>query len=443
MKKIFLFLAVTFSTASYSQLTNANIHQAVIDWIEDPTTAEATYGHISDWDVSNVTNMSRVFGTDPATPTVDYASFNEDISSWDVSNVTHMQSMFSNASSFNQPLNNWDVSNVTKMSAMFANASSFNQPLNNWDVSNVTSMESMFKDASDFNQPIGSWDTSSVTDMSSMFSNASSFNQPIGSWDVSNVYYMQRMFEHDWDDVFQAQTPFNQPIGNWDVSNVREMWRMFNSSKFNQDIGSWNVSNVYSLTSMFYYATDFNQDISSWDLSNVTVMKRMFFLAYSFNQDISDWNVSNVTNMEAMIGESGLSTDNYDLLLNSWSQQDVQSDVVFGAYTLYYCNGEDSRQSLIDDKGWLFIGDQLDCSTAGVDDQNQLDISIYPNPTSDIVYIEGNYTQLKAVVYDILGKQVIKESITNHIDISQLEKGVYILQLSDGVKLTTQRILKN
>ena len=83
------------------------------------------------------------------------------------------------------------------------------------------------------------------------------------------------------------------------------------------------------------------------------------------------------------------------------------------------------------------------CPTASVDDQNQLDISIYPNPSSDIVYIDGNYTQLKAVVYDILGKQVMKESITNSIDISQLEKGVYILQLSDGAKVSTQRIIKN
>ena len=83
------------------------------------------------------------------------------------------------------------------------------------------------------------------------------------------------------------------------------------------------------------------------------------------------------------------------------------------------------------------------CPTASVEDQNQLDISIYPNPTSDIVYFDGNYSQLKVVVYDILGKQVIKESITNSVDISQLEKGVYILQLSDGTKLTTQRIIKN
>ena len=47
------------------------------------------------------------------------------------------------------------------------------------------------------------------------------------------------------------------------------------------------------------------------------------------------------------------------------------------------------------------------------------------------------------MVYDILGKQVINKSTTNSIDISQLEKGVYILQLSDGVKVTTQRIIKN
>ena len=37
----------------------------------------------------------------------------------------------------------------------------------------------------------------------------------------------------------------------------------------------------------------------------------------------------------------------------------------------------------------------------------------------------------------------MNKSITNSIDISQLEKGVYILQLSDGVKLTTKRIIKN
>ena len=40
-----------------------------------------------------------------------------DISQWDVSNVTDMGGMFGNASSFNQPLNNWNVSNVRRMIA--------------------------------------------------------------------------------------------------------------------------------------------------------------------------------------------------------------------------------------------------------------------------------------------------------------------------------------
>ena len=170
-------------------------------------------------------------------------------------------------------------------------------------------------------------------------------------------------------------------------------------SSFNQNIGGWDVSNVTDMYGMFYDATSFNQDIGYWDVSNVTDMVFMFFEATSFNQDISSWCVINIASEP-----TDFSTD---------SPLSETNKPVWGT-----------------------------CPTASVDDQNQLDISIYPNPSLDIVYIDGNYSQLKAVVYDILGKQVMKESITNNIDISQLEKGVYILQLSDGAKLTTQRIIK-
>jgi hypothetical protein len=126
----------------------------------------------------------------------------------------------------------------------------------------------------------------------------------------------------------------------------------------------------------------------------------MFYSASAFNQDISNWCVTNIASEP-----SDFSTD---------SPLSESNKPVWGT-----------------------------CPTAGIDDQSQLDISIYPNPTLDMVYIEGNYTQLKVVVYDILGKQVMKESISNSIDISHLDNGIYILQLSDGVKLTTQRIIKN
>ena len=44
-------------------------------------------------------------------------------------------------------ISNWDTSNVTDMSCMFHGATSFNQPLNDWNVSNVRNMCSMFFDA--------------------------------------------------------------------------------------------------------------------------------------------------------------------------------------------------------------------------------------------------------------------------------------------------------
>ena len=124
-----------------------------------------------------------------------------EISNWDVSNVTDMEGMFGCANSFNQPLNNWNVSNVTNMEQMFQNARSFNQPLNKWNVSNVTDMYAMFWKARSFNQPLNKWDVSNVTDMDAMFAFASSFNQPLNDWNVSNVH-----------DMFVEATSFNHAL---------------------------------------------------------------------------------------------------------------------------------------------------------------------------------------------------------------------------------------
>ena len=47
-------------------------------------------------------------------------------------------------------ISTWDVTEVTDTSTLFFNAKSFNQPLDNWDVSKVTDMEEMFYCASSF-----------------------------------------------------------------------------------------------------------------------------------------------------------------------------------------------------------------------------------------------------------------------------------------------------
>ena len=99
--------------------------------------------NLGDIDTSLITDMSRLF----------YYTKRQDFSGielWDVSNVYNMSFMFgvrvceSATIEFNQFLNSWDISNVTNMSEIFFEASSLDQPLNAWNVSCVANMSFMF-----------------------------------------------------------------------------------------------------------------------------------------------------------------------------------------------------------------------------------------------------------------------------------------------------------
>ena len=73
----------------------------------------------------------------------------------------------------------WDVSRVTDMSRVFAHAKSFDRDLSKWDVSGVKDMSGMFLGATSFNGDLGKWDVSSVKDMYGMFWGASGFNRKL------------------------------------------------------------------------------------------------------------------------------------------------------------------------------------------------------------------------------------------------------------------------
>ena len=298
----------------------------------------------------------------------------------DLAGVTSMTSMFDGASKFNGNIGGWNVSSVTDMSGLFFNATVFNQDISSWDVSEVTSMYYMFGNAGKFNQDIGAWDVGKVINMGSMFEDADAFDQDIGSWNVSSVTDMSFMFSNT--DVF------NQGIGTWNVSSVINMSGMFNTADvFDQDISNWDVSSVTNMFVMFERAESFNQDISGWNVGSVTDMDFMFSDADAFNQNLGGWDISSVLTMKSMLGNSGLSTANYDATLTGWAAQSVQSGVVLGADGLTYCQAEADRQALIDVHNWTISGDVLanDCTSTDMDIKNDLPIDFslnqnYPNP---------------------------------------------------------------
>nr|AOE13987.1 conserved hypothetical protein [uncultured bacterium] len=320
-----------FNFTIITEITQSNIQSAVDAWCEDSAAAAGTYGDISDWNTSAVTDMSELFKYK--------SSFNSDISEWDVSSVTRMSEMFKNASAFNQEIGDWDVSSVENMYQMFLQASAFNQEIGDWDVSSVTQLGNMFSNASVFNQEIGDWDVSSVTSMYEMFKEASAFNQEIGDWDVSSVSNMSYMFYGasvfnkeigDWDvssvtnmiSMFDQASAFNQEIGDWDVSSVTNMISMFDqASTFNQEIGDWTVSSVTRMGEMFKNASAFNQEIGDWDVSSVENMYQMFLQASAFNQEIGDWDVSSVTTMYGMFDQASA----FDQEIGDWTVSSVMT----------------------------------------------------------------------------------------------------------------------
>ena len=234
------------------------------------------------------------------------------------------------------------------------------------------------------------WNVSAITDMSELFKNYDTFNEPISNWDISNVTNMEAMF---W-----GAESFNMNIDNWDTSNVTDMGNLFrHASSFNQDIGSWDTSNVTDMQAMFAWATSFNQNIGNWDTSNVTNMEFMFMNASSFNQDMSSWCVLNVSH--TFVANPPL----------------IESHLpIWGT-----------------------------CPTASVNDHNQLLISIYPNPTTSKVTLQGG-KQYDIEVYTLQGKKVM--ALTgNTIDMSHLSSATYIVKALDKVENeeVSYKVVKN
>ncbi|WP_313375717.1 CotH kinase family protein [Chishuiella sp.] len=83
--------------------------------------------------------------------------------------------------------------------------------------------------------------------------------------------------------------------------------------------------------------------------------------------------------------------------------------------------------------------------TLATNDLDKVDFMVYPNPVSNILNIaSASKTKIEYKISSVLGQIVDQNTITNQkIDVSNLPKGVYIIQLTQGNKRVTKKFIKN
>jgi endonuclease I len=77
---------------------------------------------------------------------------------------------------------------------------------------------------------------------------------------------------------------------------------------------------------------------------------------------------------------------------------------------------------------------------------SNLDFKFYPNPLKgDILNVDTNI-DLKIEIFDILGKSILKQNLTNsskQINTSNLNKGIYLIRLTSEKGSVTKKLIKN
>ena len=110
-------------------------------------------------------------------------------------------------------------------------------------------------------------------------------------------------------------------------------------------------------------------------------------------------------------------TYEYDTNFNTWNELEGEEFKSYWYYT----------------KVSILSADKLETST----------FAIYPNPTSNTLFISGNETPITVAIYNVLGKEVLSIKNTNNINVQALPSGVYVIRISDGVGQTNRKFIKN
>ena len=83
-------------------------------------------------------------------------------------------------------------------------------------------------------------------------------------------------------------------------------------------------------------------------------------------------------------------------------------------------------------------------SPTGISDIENNPIKIYPNPSNNVLFIEGLSEDTQVSIYDLKGNLIIKKQLfKDNLDISNLASGMYTIKLENIAESITRKFVKN
>lgn len=92
----------------------------------------------------------------------------------------------------------------------------------------------------------------------------------------------------------------------------------------------------------------------------------------------------------------------------------------------------------------------INAAVLGTNENTELSVSVYPNPALDILYIKTK-ASCTIEIFDINGRKLISENLTSYnqensdksgINISTLQNGIYVLNISSEGKMSQHKFIK-
>ena len=199
-----------------------------------------------------------------------------------IDKITDASGMFSDCSLLCNldDISEWDTSNITDMSFMFRNCTLLSLPdLSKWNLINVTNIKYMFSGCKSLKSlpDLSGWNTNRIINMSNLFEDCESLISlpDLSKWNMKNVINIDSMFKG-------CKSLSSLPdLSKWDIKNVTSIENMFHECKSLEvlpDLSRWNVSNATNMRRLFMNCISLTSlpDMSKWDIKNLTNIQEMF-----------------------------------------------------------------------------------------------------------------------------------------------------------------------